>query len=135
MHLFHSAIPSSSPSPSHASSHLKQTSARAHVSVVPAQIGAENIAPWTAQQCRTFFIQTESTPNPNSLKFLPGRPVLPADYGTGVYYKRGDRESRYARRNSLEAGAHPTAVRRSEGICVITYSTAVNSSVGCLHHV
>jgi NFU1 iron-sulfur cluster scaffold homolog, mitochondrial len=32
-----------------------------------------------------MFIQTESTPNPLSLKFLPGRPVLPnaaADYPT-----------------------------------------------------
>ena len=25
---------------------------------------------------RTMFIQTESTPNPNSLKFIPGIPVI-----------------------------------------------------------
>lgn len=28
---------------------------------------------------RTLFIQTQNTPNPNALKFLPGRSVLPAD--------------------------------------------------------
>lgn len=32
-----------------------------------------------AQPRRSLFIQTESTPNPNSLKFVPGKPVLPAD--------------------------------------------------------
>ena len=26
--------------------------------------------------CRTMFIQTQDTPNPQSLKFLPGRAVL-----------------------------------------------------------
>ena len=30
-----------------------------------------------------MFIQTEQTPNPASLKFLPGRPVLPG--GTANY--------------------------------------------------
>ena len=30
------------------------------------------IRPWV----RRMFIQTEGTPNPNSLKFLPGKPVL-----------------------------------------------------------
>ncbi|CAM9829616.1 unnamed protein product, partial [Hapterophycus canaliculatus] len=39
-----------------------------------------------------FFIQTEPTPNPNSLKFLPGRPVLPTDHGTGVFFTPGDKE-------------------------------------------
>ncbi|CAM9525224.1 unnamed protein product [Scytosiphon promiscuus] len=48
-------------------------------------------APWQLQS-RSFFIQTEPTPNPNSLKFLPGRPVLPADHGTGVFFTPGDRE-------------------------------------------
>ena len=31
---------------------------------------------------RSMFIQTESTPNPDSLKFLPGKEVLEAG-GTG----------------------------------------------------
>lgn len=26
--------------------------------------------------CRTMFVQTQETPNPNSLKFLPGTQVL-----------------------------------------------------------
>lgn len=29
-----------------------------------------------ACQCRSMFIQTQDTPNPNSLKFLPGSKVL-----------------------------------------------------------
>jgi Fe-S cluster biogenesis protein NfuA len=44
-----------------------------------------------------MFIQTEATPNPQSLKFLPGRDVLPA--GTAEY------------RSADEAGASPLAVR------------------------
>jgi Fe-S cluster biogenesis protein NfuA len=44
-----------------------------------------------------MFIQTEATPNPASLKFLPGRPVL--GEGTAEY------------RNSGEAGASPLAER------------------------
>mmetsp|Transcript_2688 Transcript_2688/g.3994 ORF Transcript_2688/g.3994 Transcript_2688/m.3994 type:complete len:257 (+) Transcript_2688:158-928(+) len=32
--------------------------------------------PAVQQTIRTMFIQTEDTPNPESLKFLPGRPVL-----------------------------------------------------------
>ncbi len=35
---------------------------------------------------RTMFIQTETTPNPQSLKFLPGRDVLPEEHGTGVNF-------------------------------------------------
>lgn len=33
---------------------------------------------------RTFLITTENTPNPHSLKFLPGREVLPESHGTGM---------------------------------------------------
>ena len=32
---------------------------------------------------RNIFINTESTPNPNSIKFLPGKEVLPESYGSG----------------------------------------------------
>jgi len=31
----------------------------------------------TAKETKTMFIQTEATPNPATLKFLPGRTVLP----------------------------------------------------------
>jgi hypothetical protein len=31
---------------------------------------------------RSMFIQSQETPNPNSLKFLPGRPVLDSNIGT-----------------------------------------------------
>lgn len=37
---------------------------------------------------RTIFIETESTPNPNSIKFLPGKEVLPESYGTGREFQR-----------------------------------------------
>lgn len=39
---------------------------------------------------RTLFINTESTPNTNSLKFLPGREVLPEAYGSGTYFEKKD---------------------------------------------
>ena len=35
-----------------------------------------------------MFIQTEPTPNPETLKFLPGKPVL--DHGTADYRSAGD---------------------------------------------
>jgi hypothetical protein len=31
---------------------------------------------------RSMFIQSQETPNPNSFKFLPGRPVLDSGVGT-----------------------------------------------------
>lgn len=34
---------------------------------------------------RSMFIQSQETPNPNSLKFLPGRSVLDAELGTRDY--------------------------------------------------
>jgi len=40
------------------------------------------------QQRRTLFIDTETTPNPQSLKFIPGREVLPESSGTGMYFQR-----------------------------------------------
>lgn len=30
----------------------------------------------SAGQCRNMFIQTQTTPNPSSLMFLPGKPVM-----------------------------------------------------------
>ena len=37
---------------------------------------------------RSLFIDTETTPNPQSMKFLPGREVLPESSGTGMYFQR-----------------------------------------------
>mmetsp|Transcript_27984 Transcript_27984/g.62447 ORF Transcript_27984/g.62447 Transcript_27984/m.62447 type:complete len:292 (-) Transcript_27984:324-1199(-) len=41
---------------------------------------------------RSLFIQTEQTPNPSTLKFLPGLEVLPPSHGTGMFLQKGDRE-------------------------------------------
>jgi len=40
---------------------------------------------WCAS--RSLFIQTDSTPNPNSLKFIPGKQVLPEEYGNSKDFK------------------------------------------------
>lgn len=39
---------------------------------------AQRVAPWRspAGQSRGMFIQTQPTPNPNSLMFVPGKPVM-----------------------------------------------------------
>lgn len=43
------------------------------------------------QQIRTVFIQTENTPNPESLKFVPsGRIVLESEDGTGFFVNKSD---------------------------------------------
>jgi NFU1 iron-sulfur cluster scaffold homolog, mitochondrial len=42
--------------------------------------------------CRSIFIDTQSTPNPHSMKFLPGKDVLEEGMGTGVYFQRNDRK-------------------------------------------
>jgi Fe-S cluster biogenesis protein NfuA len=39
-----------------------------------------------------MFIQTETTPNPESLKYIPGEVVLDEKYGTGMYFRQGDSE-------------------------------------------
>ena len=41
---------------------------------------------------RTLFIGTEATPNPHSMKFLPGREVLPENFGTGMYFELKSKE-------------------------------------------
>ena len=41
-------------------------------------------------QRRSMFIQTESTPNPESLKYIPGEVVLDEKYGTGMYFRQGE---------------------------------------------
>ena len=42
------------------------------------------------QQVRRLFIQTEETPNPASLKFLPGHQVLPAEFGASMDFRKSD---------------------------------------------
>lgn len=37
---------------------------------------------------RTMFINTERTPNPQSMKFIPDEVVLPESYGTGMFFER-----------------------------------------------
>lgn len=67
-----------------ASVHGSPSSSRANVSRFP----MNNTA--MLQSRRTVFINTETTPNPQSMKFLPGQEVLPEAYGTGMYFQRGD---------------------------------------------
>lgn len=63
----------------------------------------ENRNPLTSSsQKRTLFIQTESTPNPESIKFIPGRPVLVLSEDdesstTGFYVTRNDPKIEIAR--------------------------------------
>lgn len=35
-----------------------------------------------------MFIDTESTPNPHSMKFMPGQEVLPESFGTGLFFEK-----------------------------------------------
>lgn len=42
------------------------------------------------QTLRNIFIDTEATPNPQSMKFLPGQEVLPEEFGTGMYFQRSE---------------------------------------------
>ncbi len=42
-------------------------------------------------QRRQIFIETETTPNPHSMKFLPGVEVLPQSAGTGLYFQQRDK--------------------------------------------
>jgi hypothetical protein len=70
-------------------SHL--TSARSFHVVPPNFDAAHQNIPRTAR--RTLFIQTESTPNPDSIKFLPGREVLTQEQAMdnrGFYATRAD---------------------------------------------
>ena len=42
---------------------------------------------------RSIFINTETTPNPNSIKFLPGEEVLPEKYGSGKEFQSTSRQN------------------------------------------
>lgn len=39
---------------------------------------------------RSLFIQTETTPNPSSLKFIPGETVLPKEFGSTMSFRKSD---------------------------------------------
>mmetsp|Transcript_22812 Transcript_22812/g.65598 ORF Transcript_22812/g.65598 Transcript_22812/m.65598 type:complete len:292 (+) Transcript_22812:135-1010(+) len=60
-----------------------------------AVVNGEMPSPWRSrpqtQQVRTIFIQTENTPNPESIKFVPsGRVVLENEDGTGYFVQKND---------------------------------------------
>lgn len=52
---------------------------------LPTSNALARLSPLIAQSVRTMFIQTESTPNPDALKFVPGTPVLPAGASSMEY--------------------------------------------------
>lgn len=50
-----------------------------------------SMKPWNLSSIRSLFIQTEQTPNPESIKFIPGREVLPPDQNeTGFFVTKND---------------------------------------------
>eukprot|EP01035_Chromulina_nebulosa_P020975 gene20975-27182_t len=48
-------------------------------------INNRNIKKWSINS-----YNNESTPNPHSMKFIPDKPVLPEEYGSGLYIQRND---------------------------------------------
>ena len=57
-----------------------------------------------------MFIQTEVTPNPATLKFLPGRPVM--DEGTFEARDAGEADARLLRRRSCIAWRERRVLRQ-----------------------
>ena len=53
------------------------------------------------QGVRSIFIDTESTPNPHSMKFLPGKEVLPEESGTGIHFEKASMSARDAVKSPL----------------------------------
>lgn len=49
------------------------------------------MSPSTAMPRRTMFVDAETTPNPQSMKFITGKEVLSEEFGTGMYFQRGAR--------------------------------------------
>ncbi|KAG7380915.1 nifu-like protein [Phytophthora pseudosyringae] len=62
----------------------------------PAALQPRAASPFLARggALRSMFIQTESTPNPQSVKFLPGRAVLDDRFTTGVDFTPSSEEVR-----------------------------------------
>lgn len=59
----------------------------------PLRAAAAAAARPNQEQRRGLFIQTEETPNPASLKFMPGQAVLPEEFGTSMDFRAGDNSS------------------------------------------
>ncbi|KJE94376.1 hypothetical protein CAOG_05022 [Capsaspora owczarzaki ATCC 30864] len=72
-----SALPSSSSASASASAPGSASSASAIAAALYSQ-PYTHAGAWLAQPRRTMFIQTQDTPNPNSLKFMPGVTVVDA---------------------------------------------------------
>lgn len=73
MHASGQPTPATSPAPTrHAGARL----------AVPPHL--QSLPLWQQVQRRSMFIQTETTPNPESLKYIPGEVVLDEKYGTGM---------------------------------------------------
>eukprot|EP01010_Urceolus_cornutus_P005519 NODE_968_length_1199_cov_292.311304_g733_i0.p1 GENE.NODE_968_length_1199_cov_292.311304_g733_i0~~NODE_968_length_1199_cov_292.311304_g733_i0.p1 ORF type:complete len:278 (-),score=42.58 NODE_968_length_1199_cov_292.311304_g733_i0:322-1155(-) len=85
-----------------AASHLKSNVRYASVLSLQSWKGASGhlrhasprFAPMTIGGIRSMFIQTADTPNPHSLKFIPGRIVLEEEFGSGMDIVRGSDEFR-----------------------------------------
>ena len=65
---------------------------------------------------RTIFIQTQSTPNPASLMFLPGKPV----------YEEGGSKNFSSAREAMAGGGEEWASGRVPFTCLRSYSPRVN---------
>ena len=59
-----------------------------------ARLRSRGLAPGREGSWRSLFIDTETTPNPQSMKFLPGREVLPESSGTGMYFMKAQDNSK-----------------------------------------
>ncbi|KAI0552714.1 scaffold protein Nfu/NifU N terminal-domain-containing protein [Xylaria curta] len=57
--------------------------ARSRPTLLPSPFASDFAAPPSSipRGVRSIFIQTETTPNPDALKFLPNHPVIPSDLG------------------------------------------------------
>lgn len=68
-----------------------------------------------------MFVQTQSTPNPASLMFIPGEPVLPPGAG-GVTFSSA-REARSGRDGSAPSSPLASAIFRVEGVSAVFFGS------------
>ena len=71
-----------------------------------------------------MFIQTEDTPNPATLKFLPGRVVLSAEQGGPLEYKDADAAAASPLASALFATPGVTSVFLGQDFITVTKSAA-----------
>lgn len=57
---------------------MAAANARTRPTLQPLHQPSTMVKPPAVSGCRSIFIQTENTPNPDALKFLPNHPILPA---------------------------------------------------------